>query len=111
MWKYCQHFNVISYKNLDQPVRVDAIQFPQGGGRSVEHRRLRPGPEGGSHELLFPGGRGAPHSVDARMQPLPLARVETVLDRLPGLELTEPAAPTGLVFRKPDGVPVRWETA
>jgi len=37
--------------------------------------------------------------------------VETVLDRLPGLELTEPAAPTGLVFRKPDGVPVRWETA
>ncbi|QUQ68214.1 cytochrome P450 [Kutzneria sp. CA-103260] len=37
--------------------------------------------------------------------------VETVLDRLPGLELTEPAEPTGLVFRKPDGVHVRWATA
>ncbi|MFI9380398.1 cytochrome P450 [Kutzneria sp. NPDC052558] len=37
--------------------------------------------------------------------------VETVLDRLPGLELTEPAEPTGLVFRKPDAVHVRWETA
>ncbi|GAA3436587.1 cytochrome P450 [Kutzneria kofuensis] len=36
--------------------------------------------------------------------------VETVLDRLPGLELTEPAAPAGLVFRKPDGVHVRWAT-
>ena len=36
--------------------------------------------------------------------------VETVLDRLPALELTEPNAPTGLVFRKPDGVHVRWET-
>lgn len=35
--------------------------------------------------------------------------VATVLDRLPGLELAEPAAPTGLVFRKPDGVHVRWE--
>jgi cytochrome P450 len=35
--------------------------------------------------------------------------VETVLDRLPGLELTDPAAPTGLVFRKPDAVHVRWD--
>jgi cytochrome P450 len=35
---------------------------------------------------------------------------ETVLDRLPGLALTEPTTPTGLVFRKPDGVHVRWET-
>jgi cytochrome P450 len=36
--------------------------------------------------------------------------VETVLDRLPGLELTDPATPAGLVFRKPDGVHVRWDT-
>ncbi len=37
--------------------------------------------------------------------------VETVLERLPGLELTEPSEPTGLVFRKPDGVHVRWDAA
>jgi cytochrome P450 len=36
--------------------------------------------------------------------------VETVLDRLPGLELTDPATPAGLVFRKPDDVHVRWDT-
>ena len=35
--------------------------------------------------------------------------VETVLDRLPGLELTDPATPAGLVFRKPDAVHVRWD--
>lgn len=34
--------------------------------------------------------------------------VETVLDRLPGLALAEPAAPSGLVFRKPGAVHVRW---
>lgn len=36
--------------------------------------------------------------------------IETVLDRLPGLQLAAPATPAGLVFRKPDGVHVRWET-
>jgi cytochrome P450 len=36
--------------------------------------------------------------------------VATVLDRLPGLELTESNTPAGLVFRKPEGVHVRWET-
>jgi cytochrome P450 len=36
--------------------------------------------------------------------------LETVLDRLPGIELTGPAVPAGLVFRKPGAVPVRWET-
>jgi cytochrome P450 len=35
--------------------------------------------------------------------------VETVLDRLPGLALTDAATPAGLVFRKPDGVHVRWD--
>jgi len=35
--------------------------------------------------------------------------VETVLDRLPGLGLTDPATPAGLVFRKPDAVHVRWD--
>jgi cytochrome P450 len=35
--------------------------------------------------------------------------VETVLERLPGMELTRPITATGLVFRKPDAVPVRWE--
>ncbi|WP_037255611.1 cytochrome P450 [Kibdelosporangium aridum] len=34
--------------------------------------------------------------------------VETVLDRLPGLRLAAPAAPTGLVFRKPESVHVHW---
>ncbi|MFJ7216083.1 cytochrome P450 [Amycolatopsis sp. NPDC098790] len=34
--------------------------------------------------------------------------VETVLDRLPGIALAEPAAPSGLVFRKPVAVPARW---
>lgn len=34
--------------------------------------------------------------------------VETVLDRLPGITLAEPAAPSGLVFRKPGAVHVRW---
>lgn len=34
--------------------------------------------------------------------------VETVLDRLPGLALAEPAAPSGLVFRKPGSVHARW---
>ncbi|MFE0022482.1 cytochrome P450 [Amycolatopsis sp. NPDC059021] len=36
--------------------------------------------------------------------------VETVLDRLPGLRLTAPATPSGLVFRKPAAVSVTWET-
>jgi cytochrome P450 len=35
--------------------------------------------------------------------------VETVLDRLPGVALTSPSAARGLVFRKPEGVHVRWE--
>jgi cytochrome P450 len=34
--------------------------------------------------------------------------VETVLDRLPGIVLAEPAAPSGLVFRKPAAVHARW---
>ncbi|MFC0434718.1 cytochrome P450 [Kutzneria buriramensis] len=37
--------------------------------------------------------------------------VETVLDRLPGISLTSPSAATGLVFRKPEGVHVRWDVA
>jgi cytochrome P450 len=43
-----------------------------------------------------------------------LARLEAhtalraVLDRLPGLELAEPTAPRGLVFRKPPALRVRW---
>jgi cytochrome P450 len=35
--------------------------------------------------------------------------VETMLDRLPGIELTAPAVPRGLVFRKPPTVDVRWQ--
>lgn len=35
--------------------------------------------------------------------------VETLLDRLTGLRLAAPAAPTGLVFRKPASIHVRWE--
>jgi cytochrome P450 len=44
-----------------------------------------------------------------------LARVEAetavtvLLDRMPRLRLTEPVTPTGLVFRKPDRLPVRWD--
>ncbi|WP_290060909.1 cytochrome P450 [Amycolatopsis solani] len=34
--------------------------------------------------------------------------VETLLDRLPGLALESEVAPSGLVFRKPAAVPVRW---
>jgi cytochrome P450 len=43
-----------------------------------------------------------------------LARLEThtmlgrLLDRLPGLRLTEPASPRGLVFRKPPALNVEW---
>jgi cytochrome P450 len=39
--------------------------------------------------------------------------VETLLDRLPGLHLdpAHPAAPRGLVFRKPPGLHVRWNPA
>jgi cytochrome P450 len=47
-----------------------------------------------------------------------LARLEAhtavarVLDRLPGLSLTDPpsAAPRGLVFRKPRALTARWRT-
>jgi cytochrome P450 len=45
-----------------------------------------------------------------------LARLETriglqrLLERLPGLRLARPAAPYGLVFRKPPALHVRWET-
>jgi cytochrome P450 len=35
--------------------------------------------------------------------------IETMLDRLPGLELNSPAVPRGLVFRKPAVVDVRWQ--
>jgi cytochrome P450 len=34
--------------------------------------------------------------------------VERVLDRLPGLRLEEPAAPRGLVFRKPPALNAAW---
>ena len=46
-----------------------------------------------------------------------LARMEALtavgrsLERLPGLRLSEPTAPRGLVFRKPPAVNVRWDTA
>jgi len=36
--------------------------------------------------------------------------VATVLARLPRLRLAGPAAPRGLVFRKPPELPVRWDT-
>jgi cytochrome P450 len=36
--------------------------------------------------------------------------VGTLLDRLPGLRLAEPAVTRGLVFRKPTGVHVGWDT-
>jgi cytochrome P450 len=36
--------------------------------------------------------------------------VGTLLDRLPGLRLDEPAASRGLVFRKPTGVHASWDT-
>jgi cytochrome P450 len=45
-----------------------------------------------------------------------LARLETrtvlteLLDTLPGLELAAPAAPHGLVFRKPQALHLRWVT-
>jgi cytochrome P450 len=44
-----------------------------------------------------------------------LARAETeiavsaLLDRLPGLRLAADVAPSGLVFRKPAELPVRWD--
>jgi cytochrome P450 len=46
-----------------------------------------------------------------------LARLETqaalgaLLDQLPGLRLEGPAAPAGLVFRKPPELRVRWDQA
>lgn len=51
-----------------------------------------------------------PHTCIA----MDLARLETraaltaVLDQLPGVRLTKPADPTGLVFRKPQSLHVRW---
>jgi cytochrome P450 len=44
-----------------------------------------------------------------------LARVEAeiamtaLLDRMPRLRLAEPVTPSGLVFRKPPTLPVRWD--
>jgi cytochrome P450 len=44
-----------------------------------------------------------------------LARVEAetamtaLLDRMPRLRLAEPVSPSGLVFRKPERLPVRWD--
>ena len=35
--------------------------------------------------------------------------VTALLDRLPRLRLAEPVTPTGLVFRKPERLPVRWD--
>ena len=35
--------------------------------------------------------------------------LERLLDRLPGLRLERPAAPRGLVFRKPDALHVLWD--
>jgi cytochrome P450 len=45
----------------------------------------------------------------ARMEAL--TAVARSLERLPALCLAEPAAPRGLVFRKPPAVHVRWDTA
>lgn len=51
-----------------------------------------------------------PHTCIA----MELARLETsaaltaVLEQLPGVRLAEPADPTGLVFRKPESLHVRW---
>jgi len=87
-------------RQLDHAVRLDAVQFPEGGGRSVGHRSLGPGPEGGCHQPLFPRGRGTAHSVDAGMQPLPLAGIKTVLDRAPsktGLERLRTAEDASLL--------------
>jgi hypothetical protein len=43
---------------------------------------LASGPEGGRHQLLLPRRRDAPHPVDTRVHPLPLAGAEPVLDGL-----------------------------
>jgi cytochrome P450 len=60
------------------------------------------------HQLAFARGPHFCLGIDlARLETR--VAVETVLDRLPGLELTDPATPAGLVFRKPDGVHVRWD--
>ncbi|MGW5718432.1 cytochrome P450 [Amycolatopsis sp. NPDC003865] len=66
-----------------------------------------PGRPGLGKQLAFAHGPHFCLGADlARLE----ARIalETVLDRLPGLALAEPAAPIGLVFRKPVAVPARW---
>ncbi|MEV6605455.1 cytochrome P450 [Kutzneria sp. NPDC051319] len=60
------------------------------------------------HQLAFARGPHFCLGIDlARLETR--VAVEAVLDRLPGLALTDPATPAGLVFRKPDGVHVRWD--
>jgi cytochrome P450 len=60
------------------------------------------------HQLAFARGPHFCLGIDlARLETR--VAVETALDRLPGLALTDPATPAGLVFRKPDAVHVRWD--
>ncbi|MFC0547824.1 cytochrome P450 [Kutzneria chonburiensis] len=60
------------------------------------------------HQLAFARGPHFCLGIDlARLETR--VAVETVLDRLPGLALTDAATPAGLVFRKPDAVHVRWD--
>ncbi|WP_460602916.1 cytochrome P450 [Jatrophihabitans fulvus] len=61
-------------------------------------------------QLAFARGPHACVAMDlARLETR--VALETVLDRLPGLRLEAPVAATGLVFRKPASVPVRWRPA
>src|SRR5205807_9389791 len=68
---------------LDDVSGIDAVQFPECSCRAMRDGCLRAGPERGRHQLLLPRRRDAPHPVDTRVHPLPLAGVESALDGTP----------------------------
>jgi hypothetical protein len=57
--------------------------------------------------------QAAPLSVGVTVMPewFQSEGVDAVLDRLHGLELVEPSAVAGTIFRKPVALRVRWSTS
>lgn len=78
----------------------DPAVFPEPDTFDLHRPNLRA-------RLAFARGPHVCIAMDlARLETVVAAR--TVLARLPGLRLVEPVVARGLVFRKPDALPVRW---
>lgn len=79
----------------------DPAVFPEPDAFDLHRPNLRA-------QLAFARGPHVCVAMDlARLETV--IAVRTVLARLPGLRLVEPVGATGLVFRKPHAVPVRWD--